>query len=60
MQKQVIGLLNSTLKGIRITTGECSEESATLVARGILSSIKDKSVKGAFIDYVFSNYTILL
>ena len=59
--KQVIGLLNTTLKGIRITTGEAAtEEAARLIMQGILISIDSKRVADEFIDYCFENYTIQL
>jgi hypothetical protein len=59
--KQVIGLLNTTLKGIRITNGEnATEESARLIMQGILISISSKKVADEFIDYCFDNYTIKL
>lgn len=59
--KQIIGLLNTTLKGIRITTGEsATKESARLIMMGILLSITSKRVADEFIDYCFENYTIQL
>ena len=57
--KTIIGFLNTTLKGIRITTGEtASLESAELIAKGILMSITKKSVADEFISYVKENYQI--
>ena len=59
--KQVIGLLNTTLKGIRLTTGEhSSKEAAQFIMQGILISINSKRVADEFIDYCFKNYTIQL
>lgn len=59
--KQVIGLLNYTLKGISLTTGENATEEATrLIMQGILISINSKKVADEFIDYCFENYTIQL
>ena len=59
--KQVIGLLNTTLKGIRITTGEeVTEDAARFIMMGILISINSKRVGDEFIDYCFDNYTIKL
>lgn len=59
--KQVIGLLNTTLKGIRLTTGETTtKEAARLIMQGILISISSKKVADEFIDYCFENYAIQL
>ena len=59
--EQVVGLLNATLKGIRLTTGEsATEEAARLIMQGILISINSKRVADEFIDYCFENYTINL
>lgn len=55
------GLLNTTLKGIRLTTGEnVTEESAELIMQGILTSITSKKIADEFIDYCFEHYTIQL
>jgi len=57
--KTIIGFLNTTLKGIRILTGEnASLESAELIAKGILISITQKSVADEFVSYVKENYQI--
>lgn len=59
--KQIIGLLNTTLKGIKLTTGEsATEEAARLIMKGVLISINSKRVANEFIDYCFKNYTIQL
>lgn len=59
MEKQLAGLLNTTLKGVRIVTGEpASEESARLIMQGILKSIPTKKAADSFIDYCMQNYTI--
>lgn len=59
--KTIIGFLNTTLKGIRITTGEtATKESAELIAKGILLSIGSKKVADEFISYVEENYEIFL
>lgn len=58
--KKYIGLLNTTLKGVRICNQEgCSEESATLIARGICLSINDKDARADFSDYCLKQYTIV-
>ena len=57
--KTIIGLLNSTLRGIRITTGEsASRQSAELIAKGIYLSITKKSVADDFINYIKDNYSL--
>ena len=59
--KGVIGLLNTILKGIRIVTGEpASLQSAELIAKGILSSITEKSIAEDFKYYVKEIYSINL
>ena len=59
--KTIIGFLNTTLKGVRITTGEtATKESAELIAKGILLSISKKSVADDFIAYVKEHYEIEL
>ena len=59
--KTIIGFLNTTLKGIEITTGEhASVKSAELISKGILLSIQKKSIADEFILYVKENYQINL
>ena len=52
MKTQIVGLLNETLKGIKLITGEeVTEDSARLIMQGILNSIPSKKVTDYFIDY---------
>lgn len=59
MKTQIVGLLNTTLKAIRLTTKEdVTEDNARLIMQGILNSIPSKKVADYFIDYCMENYTI--
>ena len=61
MEKRLFGLLNTTLKHIKLITGESvTEDNARLIMEGILHSIPSKKVAGKYIDYCFENYTIQL
>ena len=59
--KTIIGLLNTTLRGIEIcTNNNASFMSAELISKGILMSITKKSIADEFILYVKKNYSIIL
>lgn len=57
--KQYIGLLNTTLRGIRIVSdSDCSTESAYYVMKAILHSIDSIRIAEEFIRYCNSQYGI--
>ena len=57
--KKVRGLLNTTLKGIRIATGKpCTYESAILIMKGILIGIQSKEIAEEFKLYCLEQYGI--
>ena len=57
--KTINGLLNTTLKGIRLVSGEwVSEEAVKLISQGLLISITKKSIADEFILYVKETYSI--
>lgn len=57
--KKVRGLLNTTLKGIRIATGKtCTYESAILIMKGILIGIESKEIADEFKLYCLEQYGI--
>lgn len=53
------GLLNTTLKGIRIASGkDVEEESAMFIMLGILRSITSNKIANEFISYCLEEYKV--
>lgn len=59
--KQLIGLYNETLKGLRIISGKKVNVSvATDIAKAFLNEIDDLETRAVFVDWLFEHYTITL